>query len=318
MNYQSKWSVYCTWCRSNGHRISAPTVRKFADFLIYLHADRHLSTSAIKGYRSVLNGIFALKGYDFSSDPVLAEVIRTCARRAPRRVDRRQPWNVDVVLKFLSSAPFEPLPDASLRDLTVKTVFLVALATARRVGELQSLAARVSWSGPDLLLSYLPEFVAKTESSSRPVAREFLLRSLSAVVESADTDRLLCPVRAVSCYLERTASPNRSRHLFLSVRDQSRAMSRSALSFFLRSAISRAHVSLPDDACPPLRVRAHDVRGMAASLRLWANASVPDILTAACWRTASVFADFYLKEVQRHDGEGFSLGPFVAAGGIIS
>ena len=161
MTYQSKWSVYCSWCRRNGHTVSAPSARKLADFFIYLHEDRKLSISAIRGYRSVLNGIFALRGLDFSSDPVLAEVIRTCARKVPRAVDRRQPWNVDVVFRFLLSDRFEPLETSSIRDLTVKTLFLVALATARRVSELQSLAARVSFLGDDMVLSYLPEFVAK-------------------------------------------------------------------------------------------------------------------------------------------------------------
>ena len=35
---------------------------------------------------------------------------------------------------------------------------------AKRVGELQALCFRVAFKGPDLSLSYLPEFVAKTKS----------------------------------------------------------------------------------------------------------------------------------------------------------
>ena len=70
--------------------------------------------------------------------------------------------NLDVVLRVLSLAPFEPLRSSSFRDLTKKTLFLVALATAIRVSELQALTHKFIWQGGDVILSYLPEFVAKT------------------------------------------------------------------------------------------------------------------------------------------------------------
>ena len=53
-----------------------------------------------------------------------------------------------------------------LRTITKKTIFLLALAMAKRVGELQALSWVVPSSGDDLVLSYLPYFVAKTESPS--------------------------------------------------------------------------------------------------------------------------------------------------------
>ena len=49
-------------------------------------------------------------------------------------------WDLDVVLRHLMSSEYEPLEHLSLRALTKKTLFLVALATAKRVGELQALS----------------------------------------------------------------------------------------------------------------------------------------------------------------------------------
>ena len=51
---------------------------------------------------------------------------------------------------------FEPLRDAPLRALTKKVLFLLALATAMRVGELQALSRLVSFVGGDACLSYVP------------------------------------------------------------------------------------------------------------------------------------------------------------------
>ena len=200
----------------------------------------------------------------------------------------------------------------------MKTLFLVVLATAKRVGEIQAFSAHVAVQGEDLLLSYLPEFAAKTESAVNPIAREFCLRSLSAVVGSDDEERLLCPVGALKWYQHRTSSQTRPGQLFLSVRDQSRPLSKAALSFFLRETIKSAHASLPDESCSALKVRAHDIRGIATSMLWWKNKPVSYILAVASWKTQSVFANHYLKDVQRMVGDVFALGPIVAAGDVLS
>ena len=99
----------------------------------------------------------------------------------PRAGSKIPAWNLDVVLRTLVRAPFEPLASASLRHVTMKTLFLVALATAKRVGELQALSATVPKQGDNMLLFYLPEFVAKTETQLRPLPREFLLLGLRSI-----------------------------------------------------------------------------------------------------------------------------------------
>ena len=319
LNYQYKWKKYRLWCKREGHTVSTPSSQKFADFLVYLRQECKLSTSAIKGYKAMLNGVFSLKGFDLCQDQVLRDIIKACSSRIHRPLQSRTPsWNVDVVLRSLAQPPFEPLHLSSLRDLTKKTLFLVALATAKRVGELQALSNSVAKQGQDLLLSYLPEFIAKTETGSNPIPREFRLCSLSAITGRDDEERLLCPVRALKWYRHLTSSATRPRHLFLSVRDQTRPMSKAALSFFLRETIRTAHNSFPDSLCTPLKVRAHDLRGIATSMLLWKNSPIASILDAACWKTRSVFANHYLRDIQRQEGDVFALGPVVAAGEIVA
>ena len=139
--------------------------------------------------------------------------------------------------------------------LTLKTLFLLALATAKRVGELQALFSIVTFVGADACLSYIPQFVAKSESLTRSIPRSFLVKSLADFAPGLDTDLLLCPVRALRLYLlrARSLSPGR-RRLFVSPR-------RPAVSFFLREVISAAAAARPQvgssgltksAACPPL------------------------------------------------------------------
>ena len=56
--YQHRWLAYRRWCRSKGHTVSAPSVAKVADFLLFLCRDRGLSVSAVKGFRSMLTSVF--------------------------------------------------------------------------------------------------------------------------------------------------------------------------------------------------------------------------------------------------------------------
>ena len=101
----------------------------------------------------------------------------------------------------------------------------MSLATARRVGELQVVSSSVSSSGDDLFLSYLPEFRAKTESSSNPLPHSIYVRSLKDFVGSFEDELLLCPVRALREYLSCTSSFSLCpRSLFVSPRSTSHAL----------------------------------------------------------------------------------------------
>ena len=157
-------------------------------------------------------------------------------------------------------------------------LFLVSLATARRVGELQAVSLEVSFSGSDAYLFYLPEFRAKTESAVNPLPRSFCVRSLKDFVGDLPDELFLCPVRALHSYLACTASLSpRPRTLFVSPR----SLSKSALSFFCRDVISSAYSSSSSSASSsaagpsssasaPSSSRAHSVSGVAASLGICA------------------------------------------------
>ena len=313
-NYQLKWSTYRSWCRAKGHSISRPSFSKVADFLLWLRRHKGLSVSSVMGYRSMLSAVFHFQLPGLSSHPVLRDLLRSFRLEAPSRPFHPPAWDLAAVLTFLNSAVFEPLWLAALRNLTKKVLFLLALATAKRVGELQALSRSVSFVRADDCLSYVLEFVAKTESLSNPIPRSFLARSLSDFAAGLDEELLLCPVRALRIYLDRTASFSPlPRRLFVSPRRPSRDLSKNFVSF-LREVIHEAEAGRPEVGL----VRAHSVRWVSTSAAFHRNWSVASMLESATWRSSSVFVLFYLRDLQ-HDFEGLcSLGPFVAAGSRIT
>ena len=88
---------------------------------------------------------------------------------------------------------------ASTRDVSLKTVFLLDFASARRVSEL-SAEMRHSKGWTTMSFSLAPDFLAKTQSPGDESLDEF---SIPAVGDQEE-DGLLCPVRAVREYLWRT------------------------------------------------------------------------------------------------------------------
>ena len=312
--YQARWSVYRDWCHSNGHSVSRPTLAKVADFLYWLRFSRGLSVSSLRGYRSALSAVFCFHLPSLSSDPVIRNLLRSFRLSSAERVLRPPAWDLSKVLTYLVSPAFEPLSQASFRALTMKTLFLLSLATAKRVGELQALSSVVTFVAGDACLSYIPQFVAKSESLTRSIPRSFLVKSLADFAAGLTDDLLLCPVRALRFYLPRARSLSPGRHrLFVSPRRPTRHLSKNALSFFLREVISAAGATRPQVG--PLR--AHEVRSVSTSVAFHRNWSVSSVLESATWASSSVFSSFYLRDIQ-HEFDGLlSLGPFVAAGSRI-
>ena len=315
-SYQSKWLVYRRWCWDKGHSVSNPTIPKISEFLLFLWSSRNLSLSAIKGYRSMLSAVFSFKLPEISHSFVLRKLIRSFEIEKPRSFSHVPSWDLDIVLKELRSEKYEPLKSQDLRTLTLKTLFLVALATAKRVGELQALSNVVSESGKDLILSYVPFFVAKTESRVNPLPRSFRLASLEDFAPGLDEESLLCPVRALRFYMKRTKGfMRRGSSLFVSPSCPTRSISKNAVSFFLRKVISDAGALREGEGH---NLRAHSVRGIATSTAFLKNCSISRLLEAATWRSNSVFSSFYFRD-NSYSFEGLrSLGPFVAAGSVIN
>ena len=303
LNYQARWGTYRKWCKDFGHRSPSPSIAKIADFLTYMFKSKGAALSTIKGYRAMLSAVFKFPLPEISTS-ILKDLIRSFEISAPRPLFP-PPWDLDKVLQYLSGPPFEPLARASFLDKTKKALFLLAMATAKRVSELQAL----SFQGEDLVLFYDPFFRAKTESVSNPLPRSIIVQSLSDFAGDLP-ERVQSPVRAIKFLRKaaRSASFIPSR-LFVSPRNLERAMSKNAMSFYLRQLIVDS--GAVSSARPP---RAHDIRGIATSLNYYSNLSLSSLMQVATWKSNRVFTSRYLKEVSATQDNIQQFGPLVIAG----
>ena len=66
----------------------------------------------------------------------------------------------------------------NLKSLMKKTLFLASLATAMRIGELQSTSAKMSFVGSCAVLAYVPESKTKTVTVANPLIWSFIIQTL--------------------------------------------------------------------------------------------------------------------------------------------
>ena len=269
-----------------------------ADFLTYLRDRRALALPTIKGFRSALSPIWKEAGVDVDASEAIARLFKSFQVEVPKKQLKAPPWDINIVLSALKSAPFEPLDSCAMKWLTMKTLFLVALGTANRIGEIQALS-KVVPHGQDwdsMTLAFLPEFRAKTETADRKVPREFPVKALINFTDEEE-DLLMCPVRAIRTYLERTKSiPDRPRNLFVAPSNPEQPISKNACSWFLRQTIKMAYEKATDETMALARVKAHDIRAVASSILFNINHSITEVLDLGIWRSNTVFASYSLRE----------------------
>ena len=82
---------------------------------------------------------------EISTSPLIQNLLCSFKVEVPCCAVRPPSWDLEKVLDFLRSPVFEPLSSCLLCDLTRKTLFLVSLATAKLVGEIQALSRMVSF-----------------------------------------------------------------------------------------------------------------------------------------------------------------------------
>ena len=318
--YQSRWKIFCGWCRGRSVAPVNASVPLVVDFLIHLRQDKGLSVSALKGYCSALTSVLALKGRDLAASREITTLLRSFARSV-NPVELRPPaWDVSLVLQSLTGAPYEPLRTCEERFLAQKTLFLLALASAKRIGELHALSFRVShtrdWG--EVSFAFVTGFVAKTQdpSSLAPRFEGFTVPALTNARKNRN-GRLLCPVRAVKVYLDRTA-PHRPRceRLFVTAGRSKKEISKTTVSFWLRKTISRAY-ELSGTALPVPAPRARETRGIAPSILFRKNFAVDQVLKAGTWRRHTTFTRHYLRDIAHKSLDTFHLGPVVAAQSVV-
>ena len=150
----------------NSVDFSTPSVKQISDFFMYLYQDLNKSPSTIDGYRTAIVDTLGPSGQHIAHNEDLHRLLSSFHRDRPKSSRNLPKWNFSVVLNELTKAPFEPMKDTDLKHLTLKTAFLLALASCKHCSEIHAwVANKVSPQGHWEKVSLFPssDFIAKNQ-----------------------------------------------------------------------------------------------------------------------------------------------------------
>ncbi len=265
--YALKWSVFSTWCLNRGENPSTSELAVVLSFLQEL-LDKGRSHSTLKVFVAAIAAFHApIAGQSVGRDNSVVRFLKGARRLNPPRPLTVPTWDLPTVLRALKGPPFEPLQSTNLRSLSLKTALLLALASVKRVGDLQALSIRpacLEFGPNDSKVVLKPRHGYVPKVLSTPFRAQVI--TLSALPPSEE-DRelsLLCPVRALRIYFERSTPFRHTEQLFVSFGNRAKGhpVTKQRLSKWIVDAIMLAYSSLGLQC--PIGVRAHSTRGIAS------------------------------------------------------
>ena len=295
--YNSRLAKFSEWSEAQSVSPLDASLEEVCAFFVHLF-DSGRQVSTIRNYRSAISAVHNgfQDGSSIGSNPVISDLLKGMFNKRPPARRLAPSWSINDVLQSLTVPPFEPLHRAPLDALTLKTVFLIAAASARRRSEIHALSikpgfTRFSPAGVHLLPD--PAFLSKNQSILFTPDPIFLpdMSEGSSIRE----DKLVCPVRALKWYIDKTKHLRTSEALFILPRAPYSPASKDTISRWIVSLIAK-------HAKPGESIRAHDVRAHASSTAWFRGVPLLDIMKAAAWKTPSSFVSTYLTNVISAEG----------------
>ena len=210
--YETAWTALLRYVRLK--KLCSFSENTILRFFIWLFEKCKLQANTISSYRCALIQPLQL-GFDIVVNiRTFLQLSRSFFLKRPPPTMVEPQWCLNKVLNFLKTRRFTTNP--SLEDITLKALFLLALASGRRVGELHSLLRRkgfivfgghYSW----VCIHPNPQFLAKNETSS---FRRGLI--MITTFRNADNEHhVLCPVDALRKFLIASRGLNLSSFLIV-------------------------------------------------------------------------------------------------------
>ncbi|CAG2193457.1 unnamed protein product [Mytilus edulis] len=303
-----------SWCSEKEIDPFQISVQQLADFLIHLFEEKGLSPSTIKGYRSAISRTIQLSGGpDFGNNEFISLLVKNFTLERPRQRVLIPSWNLSLVLSALKTHPFEPAEKVEIKFLSYKCCFLLALASGRRRSEIHAFSTadyclRFNRDKSSVTLLTDPAFLAKNQIPGRG-SEPIVIPALP----------VLCPIRVLLLYLQRTRSLRTSSNsrLFIPINKGKQDLSAKTISTWICKTIQLAYSFSNEELLNSMHVKAHDVRAISSSWALFNNASLEEVLSAGFWRTENSFISHYLQSLATQAQSLYSLGPLVSAQRVV-
>lgn len=235
------------------------------------------SSSYINTARSAIS-FFSLDKLKLGDNPIISRLFKFVYIERPLKAKYQTYWSVSKLLEFLKS--WFPLEGLGLRELTLKTLALIALSCSDRGQTIHLMRIdRMSREGDDLV------FVIKDRTKSiRKVMKPLFVKCIST------NDPTINVRVCVEEYISRTQS-FRSSHV---TNSSQLFLSWATHKPVCKATIARWLTKILELAGIDPKFKSHSFRGASLSEAKARGASVKAIMAAGRWKNVSTFNNYYL------------------------
>lgn len=291
-DYRSKFRSFCSWCSEQQIDPYTASLKDCVNFLTYKY-HKGAAYRTIAGYRSMMSSVLPpVDRFPVGQHPYVIRLLRGVYNERPPEKRLVPEWDLLLVLGMLKETPFEPLKRASIKHLTWKTCFLIAVTSFRRCSDLQSLrlgegCVNVQSKG----VTFVRQGLSKQDRPNHTPSHVF--------IPAFSDNKKLDPKRCLAVYLKRTEEFRRQdekdeTQLFLSVNKPHKPVSRQTISKWIVNTIKFAYKQKHKTVD---NVKGHSTRSIGPSWALFKGVSMRSIMESADWARESTFVKHYLKTV---------------------
>lgn len=268
--------MWVSWCDQLKVDIIQAPVTVLIDFLLTIF-DQGKSYNTVNTYRSAISAtIQSISGRDLGSHHLVSRFMKGIFQVNPPRPKYNDTWDVNQVTQYLRG--LFPVNELTLKNLSLKLVTLLALASAQRGQTLQALNVTNMKIQEDKIIFVVSDRLKTTRPGHE---------SVNVVFPALRDNCPLCPRLHLLEYIKRTeALRNGCTQLFISYCKPHKSVTSSTLARWIKQVLETAGIDVQ-------KYTAHSTRSAATSKAFLNGASISDILKLGNWSNENTFSKFY-------------------------
>jgi len=300
IQYDRVRDKYFSWCKLQGRDPFGDDIATPLEFMQFLmdedikptHGKDKRGYSCMRIASSALSSILAFEGVPFGQHYLAKSFMKGVLNERPITHRYQVQWDAQGVINKLKNSPFVPAHQLSLLLLAKKTLFLILMATSRRVHISKALCI-----SKDKCFRTKSKVLFHIERKDLKQGGSMKKKPAPLEVRAFPENRRVDPVLYIEEYIKRTESVRGDiPQLFLTTKGPTRPISKDTARNWVKDILQKCGVNI-DQFGPGSTRGARASSSTASSL----GVSLEEILKAGEWSNASVWQTYYHKPIVKRN-----------------
>ena len=298
IQYDRVRDKYFTWCKLQGRDPFGDDIATPLEFMQFLmdedikptHGKDKRGYSCMRIASSALSSILAFEGVPFGQHYLAKSFMKGVLNERPITHRYQVQWDAQRVIDKLKNSPFVPAHRLSLLLLAKKTLFLILMATSRRVHISKALCI-----SEDKCSRTKSRVLFHIERKDLKQGGSMKKKPAPLEVRAFPKNRRVDPVLYIEEYIKRTESVRGDiPQLFLTTKGPTRPISKDTARNWVKDILQKCGVNVN-------QFGPGSTRGASSSTASALGVSLEEILKAGEWSNASVWQTYYHKPVVKRN-----------------